>query len=184
MIAGAEQGPDWLRTVTGKQPMHWAEVEPGFAAAATAPSQVTHDKGHGRIGQRHDTGWRAGQRRVPGEMRLRGAVRFIRTTTRVETAGRNRSEARYARSSRALTAPAAAVCTSESACTGSPASPSGTTSRVCAKAMAPDNWPPSVTRPQPRPSHKRPAIQKTPPKNRRSGYRRSPVNPRNARSAA
>ena len=109
MIAVAEQGPDWLRTVTGKQPMHWAEVEPGFAAAATAPSQVTHDKGHGRIGQRHDTGWRAGQRRVPGEMRLRGAVRFIGTTTRAETAGRNRSEARYARSSRALTAPDAAV---------------------------------------------------------------------------
>ena len=80
------------------------------------PAQIhaAYDKGHGRIEERHttvlhDTDWLTGQRRFPGEMRLPGAACLIRVTTRVETAGRNRSETRYFLSSRALTATDAAA---------------------------------------------------------------------------
>jgi hypothetical protein len=48
--------------------------------------------------------WLAGERRFPGELRLHGLACLLRAETRVETAGRSRSEARYFVSSRALTA--------------------------------------------------------------------------------
>jgi predicted transposase YbfD/YdcC len=113
----AAQGADWLLAVKANQPTLRAEVAAAFAAAdATADAaqtHVAHDKGHGRIEQRHtavlhDAGWLAGQRRFPGEMRLPGAACLIRATTHVETGGRKRHETRYFLSSRALSASAAA----------------------------------------------------------------------------
>jgi len=109
----AAQGADWLLAVKANQPTLRAEVEAAFAAADAARTHIAHDKGHGRIEERHtavlhDTGWLAGQRRFPGEIRLPGAACLIRATTKVEHAGRTRSETRYFLSSRILTATDAA----------------------------------------------------------------------------
>ena len=109
----AEHGADWLLAVKANQPTLRAEVEAAFAVTEPARTHVAHDKGHGRIEARHtavlhDTGWLAGQRRFPGEMRLPGAACLIRATTQVETGERKRSETRYFLSSRTLTAEQAA----------------------------------------------------------------------------
>jgi predicted transposase YbfD/YdcC len=123
-IAGAirAQGADWLLAVKANQPSLRAEVEAAFAEAAEAPSALdTHttlDKGHGRIEERRmavlrDTDWLDGPRRFPGELRLPGTACLLRAETRVETADRCRTEARYFVSSRPLTAAAAAEAVRE-----------------------------------------------------------------------
>ena len=60
-----------------------------------------------------ETGWLAGERRFPGELRLPGAACLIRAETRVETRGATRTETRYFISSRTLTATDAAVAVRE-----------------------------------------------------------------------
>ncbi len=55
-----------------------------------------------------ETDWLDGNRRFPGELRLPGAACLLRAETRVETAGKTRSETRFFVSSRALTATQAA----------------------------------------------------------------------------
>lgn len=102
------QGADYLLAVKANQPTLRAEVEAAFAEAQALDAHVEHDKGHGRIEERRttvlcETDWLAGPRRFPGELRLPGAACLVRAETRVESAGRTRTETRYFISSRALT---------------------------------------------------------------------------------
>ena len=60
-----------------------------------------------------ETGWLAGERRFPGELRLPGVACLIRTETRVETRGATRTETRYFISSGTLTATDAAEAVRE-----------------------------------------------------------------------
>jgi predicted transposase YbfD/YdcC len=114
-IAGAimDQGADYLLAVKANQPTFRAEVEAAFAAATDLETHVDLDKGHGRVEERRtavlrETDWLDGARRFPGELRLPGAACLVRAETRVETAGRTRTETRYFVSSRALKAEEAA----------------------------------------------------------------------------
>jgi len=109
----AAQGADWLLAVKANQPTLRAEVEAAFAEAGEIETHVCLDKGHGRIEVRRtavlrETGWLAGERRFPGELRLPGAACLVRAETRVESRGATRTETRYFISSRAL-APAEAA---------------------------------------------------------------------------
>jgi predicted transposase YbfD/YdcC len=104
-IAG--QGAGWLLAVIANQPTLRGEVEAAFAGAQGFDTHVDHDKGHGRIEERRtrvlrETDWLDGARRFPGELRLPGAACLVRAETRVEAAGRTRTETRYFISSRAL----------------------------------------------------------------------------------
>ncbi len=110
-IAG--QGADYLLAVKANQPTLRAEVEAAFAEAEALETRIDLDKGHGRIEERrtsvlHQIDWLAGDRRFPGELRLPRLACLLRAETRVETAGRSRSETRYFVSSRTLTAAEAA----------------------------------------------------------------------------
>ena len=112
------QGADWLLAVKANQPTLRAEVEAAFAATEGLETHTDLDKGHGRIEERRmavlrETGWLAGERRFPGELRLPGAACLIRTETRVETRGATRTETRYFISSRTLTATDAATAVRE-----------------------------------------------------------------------
>ena len=112
------QGADWLLAVKANQPTLRAEVEAAFAEAPALETCVDLDKGHGRIEERRmavlrETGWLAGERRFPGEMRLPGAACLIRAETRVETRGATRTETRYFIASRTLTATDAAAAVRE-----------------------------------------------------------------------
>ena len=112
-------GADWLLAVKANQPTLRAEVEAAFAEAGDRKGDrlETHadlDKGHGRIEERrttvlHETGWLAGARRFPGELRLPGAACLVRAEARVEAKGAVRAETRYFISSRALAAADAAT---------------------------------------------------------------------------
>ena len=109
-----EQGADYLLAVKANQPTLRAEVEAAFAAAQGLETQVDLDKGHGRIEERRmsvlrEVDWLEGDRRFPGELRLPAAACLLRAETRVESAGRLRSETRYFISSRALAAAEAAA---------------------------------------------------------------------------
>ena len=120
-IAGAitAQGADYLLAVKANQPTLRAEVEAAFVEAGDRiETHVDLDKGHGRIEQRRmsvlcETGWLAGDRRFPGELRLPGAACLLRAETCVESRGATRSETRYFISSCALTAPGAAEAVRE-----------------------------------------------------------------------
>jgi predicted transposase YbfD/YdcC len=108
------QGADYLLAVKANQPTLRAEVEAAFAEAGSrVETRVDLDKGHGRIEERRmavlrEVDWLGGERRFPGELRLPGTACLLKAETRVETAGRSRSETRYFVSSRALTAAEAA----------------------------------------------------------------------------
>jgi predicted transposase YbfD/YdcC len=109
-----EQGADYLLAVKANQPTLRAEVEAAFAAAHGLETQVDLDKGHGRIEERRmsvlrEIDWLQGDRRFPGELRLPAPACLLRAETRVESAGRLRSETRYFISSRALAAAEAAA---------------------------------------------------------------------------
>jgi predicted transposase YbfD/YdcC len=104
-IAG--QGADWLLAVKANQPTLRGEVKAAFSGAQGLETHVDHDKGHGRIETRRtcvlcETDWLVGARRFPGELRLPGTACLVRAETRVEAAGRTRTETRYFISSRAL----------------------------------------------------------------------------------
>ncbi len=101
------------------QPTLRAEVEAAFAEAGDRlDTRADLDKGHGRIEERRmavlrEVDWLQGGRRFPGELHLPGAACLLRAETRVETAGRSRSETRYFVSSRPLTANEAAAAVRE-----------------------------------------------------------------------
>jgi len=108
-----DQGADYLLAVKANQPTLRAEVEAAFAAAEALDTHLDLDKGHGRVEQRRtsvlrEVAWLDGHRRFPGELRLPGTACLVRAETRVEAAGRTRSETRYFVSSRPL-APAEAA---------------------------------------------------------------------------
>jgi len=159
-IAGAilEQGADYLLAVKANQPTLRAEVEAAFAAAEALDTHLDLDKGHGRVEERRtsvlrEVAWLDGDRRFPGELRLPGVVCLVRAETRVEAAGRTRSDTRYFVSSRPFApADAAAAVRGHWAIENrlrlrSSTSPSATTSRASARATAPGTWPPSATSP-------------------------------------
>jgi predicted transposase YbfD/YdcC len=90
-----------------------AEVAAAFAVTEPSQTPVAHDKGHGRIetrrtAVRHDTVWRDGARRYPGERRLPGLAGLVRTEATVAAKGAIRKETRYIASSRPLSPEAAA----------------------------------------------------------------------------
>ncbi len=108
-----EQGADYLLAVKANQPTLRAEVEAAFAAARSLQTHIDLDKGHGRFEERRmsvlrEVDWLRGDRRFPGELRLPGTACLLRAETRVDTAGRSRSETRYFVSSRPLAAAEAA----------------------------------------------------------------------------
>ena len=117
-IAGAirDVGADYLLAVKANQPTLRAEIERYFedAPATSLDSFADIDKGHGRIEERtvlvsRETGWLAGDRRFPGELRLPHATTIIRVTTRTGLKDRSRFETRYYISSAPLTAERAAI---------------------------------------------------------------------------
>lgn len=103
-IAGAirAEGADYLLAVKANQPTLRTEVEAAFKEASDASLQtfVETDKGHGRIEERRvsilsDVDWLAGERRFPGELRLKDAACLIRVESQVQLAGRSRADTRY-----------------------------------------------------------------------------------------
>jgi predicted transposase YbfD/YdcC len=103
-------GGDYLLALKRNQPTLHGEVAAVFDDPATSglASITTLDKDHGRIETRtttvsHDTGWLAGERRYPGELRFPGLASLVRATTEVERAGKISRETRYFISSATLT---------------------------------------------------------------------------------
>lgn len=108
-------GADYLLAVKANQPTLRAEIERYFddATADRLDNSVDLDKAHGRIEERavtvsRDTGWLAGERRFPGELRLPDAKTIVRVRARTELKDRGRCDTRYFISSANLTAERAA----------------------------------------------------------------------------
>lgn len=104
-------GAHYLLAVKNNQPTLRAEVEACFIDAphGAVETDVTHDKGHGRIERRttsviHDVNWLGGQRRFPGELRLPDAACIVRVQAQVERGGKAREEVRFYISSAPLDA--------------------------------------------------------------------------------
>lgn len=110
-----DAGADYLLAVKANQPTLRAEIERYFDDAPTESldSLVDLDKAHGRIEERtitvsQETGWLAGDRRFPGELRLPGAATIIRVRSRTGLKHKSRFDTRYYISSAGLTAERAA----------------------------------------------------------------------------
>jgi predicted transposase YbfD/YdcC len=110
-----EAGADYLLAVKANQPTLRAEIERYFddAPAESLDSMVDLDKAHGRIEERtvtvsRETGWLAGDRRFPGELRLPGAATIIRVRSRTGLKDKSRFDTRYYISSAEITAQRAA----------------------------------------------------------------------------
>lgn len=108
-------GADYLLAVKANQPTIRAEIERYFddAPATSLDSLVGLDKAHGRIEERtvtvsRETGWLAGDRRFPGELRLPGVAAIIRVRSRTGLKDKSRFDTRYYISSAELTAARAA----------------------------------------------------------------------------
>lgn len=108
-------GADYLLAVKANQPTLRAEVERYFddAPAQSLDSVTDLDKAHGRIEERvvtvsRETGWLAGDRRFPGELRLPDATTIIRVRSRTSLKDKSRFDTRYYISSATLTAERAA----------------------------------------------------------------------------
>lgn len=106
-----DAGADYLLAVKANQPTIRSDVEALFTdtPANEFDEHCDHDKGHGRVEERHvtvcrQTDWLKGQRRFPGELRLPDAASVIRVVTRTELADRCRFETRYFISSASLDA--------------------------------------------------------------------------------
>ncbi|MBB4268314.1 ISAs1 family transposase, partial [Roseospira visakhapatnamensis] len=116
-IAGAirDVGADYLLAVKNNQPGLRADIQALFDDPPNGGLEQANDvdKGHGRIEQRtvtvcRETDWLAGDRRLPGELRLPGAATVIKVDARTEIKDKTRIETRYYISSATLSAPAAA----------------------------------------------------------------------------
>lgn len=110
-----EAGGDYLLAVKANQPTLRNDVERYFEDAPTESldSFCELDKAHGRIEERvvtvsRETGWLAGDRRFPGELRLPHATTIIRVRSRTGLKDRSRFDTRYYISSADLTAARAA----------------------------------------------------------------------------
>lgn len=110
-----DAGADYLLAVKANQPTLRAEIERYFDdAPATSLDTVTDlDKTHGRIEERtvtvsRETGWLAGDRRFPGELRLPGAATIIRVRSRTGLKDKSRFDTRYYISSADISAERAA----------------------------------------------------------------------------
>lgn len=108
-------GADYLLAVKANQPTLRAEVERYFddAPRESLDSATDLDKAHGRIEERvvtvsRETGWLAGDRRFPGELRLPDATTIIRVRSRTSLRDKSRFDTRYYISSAGLTAERAA----------------------------------------------------------------------------
>ncbi|TPI18160.1 ISAs1 family transposase, partial [Mesorhizobium sp. B3-2-1] len=108
-------GADYLLAVKANQPTLRAEIERYFddAPQDSLDSFTDLDKGHGRIEERvvtvsRETGWLAGQRRFPGELRLPEVKAIVRVTSRTGLNDRSRFDTRYFIASADLTAERAA----------------------------------------------------------------------------
>jgi predicted transposase YbfD/YdcC len=108
-----DKGGDYLLAVKANQPALRKETEAAFATAGEIDTFVDCDKGHGRIERRavsvvRETDWLDGERRFPGELRLRHAATLVRVQSRAELSDRSRFETRYYISSADLSAKRAA----------------------------------------------------------------------------
>lgn len=110
-----EAGADYLLAVKANQPTLRAEIERYFddAPATSLDSFTDIDKGHGRIEERavtvsRETGWLAGNRRFPGELRLPEATTIIRVRSRTRLKDKSRFDTRYYISCAEITAEQAA----------------------------------------------------------------------------
>lgn len=110
-----DAGADYLLAVKANQPTLRAEIERYFDDAPTESLDrlVDLDKAHGRIEERtitvsRETGWLAGDRRFPGELRLPGAATIIRVRSQTGLKDKSRFDTRYYISSAKLTAERAA----------------------------------------------------------------------------
>lgn len=108
-------GADYLLAVKANQPTLRGDVERYFddAPAEGLDSVTDLDKAHGRIEERavtvsRETGWLAGDRRFPGELRLPDAATIIRVRSRTSLKDKSRFDTRYYISSAQLTAERAA----------------------------------------------------------------------------
>lgn len=108
-------GADYMLAVKANQPTLRAEIERYFddAPAESLDSVTDLDKAHGRIEERtvtvsRETGWLAGDRRFPGELRLPDAATIIRVRSRTSLKDKSRFDTRYYISSAQLTAERAA----------------------------------------------------------------------------
>ena len=108
-------GADYMLAVKANQPTLRAEIERYFddAPAESLDSSTDLDKAHGRIEERTvtvsgETGWLAGDRRFPGELRLPDATTIIRIRSRTSLRDKSRFDTRYYISSAQLTAERAA----------------------------------------------------------------------------
>ena len=106
-----DAGAHYLLAVKANQPTLRAEIEACFTDAPqdAIQTEVTHDKGHGRIEQRttsvmRDIGWLSGQRRFPGELRLPDAACIVRVKAQVDRGGKSHEETRFYISSAPLDA--------------------------------------------------------------------------------
>lgn len=110
-----DAGADYLLAVKANQPTLRAEIERYFndAPADSLDESVDFDKAHGRIEERavtvsRETGWLAGQRRFPGELRLPDAGTIVRVRSRTGLKDKSRFDTRYYVSSATLGAKQAA----------------------------------------------------------------------------
>jgi predicted transposase YbfD/YdcC len=110
-----EAGADYLLAVKANQPTLRSDIERYFddAPIDSLGSFTDLDKAHGRIEERAvtvsgETGWLAGDRRFPGELRLPDATTIIRVRSRTGLKDKSRFDTRYYISSANLTAERAA----------------------------------------------------------------------------
>lgn len=152
-------GADYLLAVKANQPTLRGEVERYFddAPSDSLDRFTDLDKGHGRIEERavivsRETGWLAGDRRFPGELRLPDATTIIRVRSRpVSRTGAD--SIRDTESHLPILRPSwrrrpcEAIGWSRTRCTGPSISSSGTISRGSEKATEPSTWQSSATSP-------------------------------------
>ena len=100
-----------MLAVKNNQPTLHAEIEACFAVAlpGKVDTEITHDKGHGRIEQRtvsvvREVNWLCGQRRCPGELRLPDAAYIVRAQARIERGSKIHQETRCYSASASLDA--------------------------------------------------------------------------------
>lgn len=108
-------GAHYLLAVKANQPTLRGDIERYFddAPRESLDSFRDLDKAHGRIEERvvtvsRETGWLAGDRRFPGELRLPDATTIIRVRSRTSLRDRSRFDTRYYIASANLTAERAA----------------------------------------------------------------------------
>lgn len=106
-----DAGAHYLLAVKANQPTLRTEIEACFTDApqGAIQTEITHDKGHGRIEQRttsvmREVDWLSGPRRFPGELRLPDAACIVRVHAHVDRGGKTHEETRFYISSAPLDA--------------------------------------------------------------------------------